>query len=69
MGGETVKGKTVALVVLLVIMAGSIIATAASTTPISFSQPMSFFSALGVGNMAVALADPVNGGGGPGGDN
>jgi hypothetical protein len=28
---------------------------------------MSFFSVLGVGNMAVALADPV-GGGGPGGD-
>ena len=62
------KGKTVAFVVLMVLMAGTIIATAASTTPISISQPMSFFSALGVGNTAVALADPVSGGG-PGGDN
>jgi hypothetical protein len=62
------KRKTVAFVILLVVMAGSIIATAASTTPISISQPMSFYSALGVGNMAVALADPVPGGG-PGGDN
>lgn len=61
------KVKTVAFVVLLVVMAGSIIATAASTTPISISQPMSF-SVLGVGNTAVALADPVPGGG-PGGDN
>lgn len=62
------KRKTVAFVVLLVVMAGSIIATAASTTPISFSQPMNF-SVLGVGNTAVAFADPVGGGGGPGGDN
>jgi hypothetical protein len=62
------KRKTVAFVILLVVMAGSIIATAASTTPISISQPMSFYSALGVGNTAVVLADPV-GGGGPGGDN
>ena len=60
------KRKTVAFVILLVVMAGSIIATAASTMPISISQPMSFFSVLGVGNMAVALADPVPGGG-PGG--
>jgi hypothetical protein len=60
-----VKGKTVAFVVLLVVMAGSILATAASTTPLSISQPMSIFSFLGVGNTAVALADPV--GGGPGG--
>jgi hypothetical protein len=65
---KLVKGKTVAFVVLLVIMAGSIIATAASTTPLSFSNPMSFLSALGVGNMAVALADGVGGGPGGGGD-
>jgi hypothetical protein len=62
---KLVKVKTVAFVFLLVIMAGSIIATAASTTPISFSQITNFFSVLGVGNTAVALADPV--GGGPGG--
>ncbi len=59
------KVKTVAFVLLLVIMAGSIIATAVSTTPISFSQITNFFSILGVGNTAVVLADPV--GGGPGG--
>jgi type III secretory pathway component EscV len=62
---KLVKRKTVAFVLLLVIMAGSIIATAVSTTPISFSQITNFFSVLGVGNTAVALADPV--GGGPGG--
>lgn len=61
------KRKTVAFVVLLVLMAGTIIATAASTTPISISQPMSFFSVFGVGNTAVALADPVGGGPGAGG--
>ncbi len=61
------KRKTVTFVVLLVIMAGSIIATAASTTPISISQPVSFFSVLGVGNTAVALADPIDGGPGAGG--
>ena len=61
------KRKTVTFVVLLVIMAGSIIATAASTTPISLSQPVSFFSVLGVGNTAVALADPIDGGPGAGG--
>ncbi len=59
------KRKTVAFVLLLVLMAGSIVATAVSTTPISFSQITNFFSVLGVGNTAVALADPV--GGGPGG--
>ncbi len=61
------KRKTVAFVVLLVVMASSIIATAASTTPISISQPMSFFSVFGVGNTAVAIADPVGGGPGAGG--
>jgi hypothetical protein len=64
---KLVKRKTVAFVVLLVVMAGSIIATVASTTPISISQPVSFFSALGVGNTAVALADPIDGGPGAGG--
>lgn len=59
------KRKTVAFVLLLVLMAGSIIATAVSTTPMSFSQLGSFFSVFGVGNTAVAFADPI--GGGPGG--
>ena len=61
------KRKTIALVVLLVVMAGSIIATAASTTPLSFGQPMSFFSVFGVGSTAVAIADPISGGPGGGG--
>lgn len=60
------KRKTVAFVLLLVIMAGSIIATAVSTTPMSFSQLGSFFSVF-VGNMAVAFADPIDGGPGAGG--
>ena len=59
------KGKTVAFMVLLVVMAGSIIATVASTTPISFTQPVSFLSIFGIGNIGIALADPI--GGGPGG--
>ena len=60
-----VKRKTVAFVVFLVVMAGSIIAAATSTAPITVSQPFGFLSVFGVGNLAVALADPV--GGGPGG--
>jgi hypothetical protein len=63
------KGKTVAFVVLLVIMAGSIYATSVPTT-IAADLPtglLEFFCSLG--GAPVALADPVSGGGGTGGDN
>lgn len=61
------KGKTVAFVILLVILAGSIFATSAPVTfvadlPVSLFE---FFSMLGI---PMALADPVGGGGGGGGD-
>ncbi len=62
------KGKTVAFVVLLVIMAGSIYATSAPTT-IAADLPASlleFFSSLG--GAPVAFADPVGGGPGSGGN-
>jgi hypothetical protein len=63
-----VKVKTVAFVVLLVIMAGSVYATSVPTT-IAADLPTSlfeFFSSLG--GAPVALADPVGGGGGTGGN-
>jgi len=63
-----VKVKTVAFVVLLVIMAGSVYATSVPTT-IAADLPTSlfeFFSLLG--GAPVALADPVGGGGGTGGN-
>jgi len=64
-----VKGKTVAFVVLLVIMAGSIFATSVPTT-IAADLPTSLFEFFcSFGGTPVALADPVPGGGGPGGDN
>lgn len=63
------KGKTVAFVVLLVIMAGSIFATSVPTT-IAADLPTSLFEFFcSLGGTPVALADPVPGGGGPGGDN
>ena len=48
---KLVKRKTAAFVVLLVVMAGSIIAAAASTAPITVSQPFGFLSVFGVGNL------------------
>jgi len=61
------KGKTVAFVVLLVIMAGSIYATSAPTT-IAADLPTSLFEFFSyIGGAPVALADPVPGGG-SGGD-
>ena len=65
---NSVKGKTIAIVLLLLIASGSLIATSASTA-ISINQPFSIFSILStLGQTAVALADPVGGGPGGGGD-
>jgi hypothetical protein len=62
-----VKGKTVAFVVLLVIMAGSIYATSAPTT-IAADLPTGLFEFFfSLGGAPVALADPVDGGPGTGG--
>ena len=63
------KSKTVAFVVLLVIKAGSIYATSAPTT-IAADLPTGLFEFFfSLGGAPVALADPVSGGGGTGGDN
>ncbi len=62
------KGKTVAFVVLLVIMAGSIFATSASTTFIADLPTGLFEFFCSLGGAPVALADPVPGGGSGGND-
>ncbi len=62
-----VKVKTVAFVVLLVIMAGSIYATSAPTT-IAADLPTGLFEFFfSLGGAPMALADPVPGGSGTGG--
>ena len=60
------KGKTVAFVVLLVILAGSIYATSAPTT-IAADLPTGLFEFF-LGGTPMALADPVPGGSGSGGN-
>jgi hypothetical protein len=63
-----VKVKTVAFVVFLVIMAGSVYATSAPTT-IAAGLPTSLFEFFcSLGGAPMTLADPVGGGGGTGGD-
>lgn len=68
MGGESVRKKTAALVVLLLVMAGACYVTSVPLT-VAPGMPLSLFGFLSsFGGMAVTFADPVPGGGAGGGD-
>ena len=65
-----VKGKTVAFVVLLILMAGTVYATSVQPTFIVSNQPVGLIEFLSnLGSVVMGLCDPVPGGGGTGGDN
>jgi len=68
-GGESVRRKTVALVVLLLVMVGACYVTSAPLT-VAPGMPLSLFGIMSsFGGTAVAFAgDPVPGGGSAGGD-
>lgn len=68
MGGESVRRKTVVLVVLLLVMVGACYVTSAPLT-VAPGMPLSLFGILSsFGGTAVTFADPVPGGGSAGGD-
>lgn len=63
------KSKTVALLVLLIVMAGTLHATSASIE-VSSDEPMSLYDVFAsLFGTNVVLCDPVPGTGGSGGDN
>jgi hypothetical protein len=67
-GGETVKGKTVAIVVLLVLSVGTVLLTSVQPAILGTETVSGFFDIMSsFGGTIVALADPIPGGGGSGG--
>lgn len=67
---KLLKGKTVALLVLLVIMVGAFFVTSEySTTVVPGKQESSFSFLESLCKTIVVLGDPVPGGSGGGGDN
>jgi hypothetical protein len=63
-----VKSKTVALLVLLIVLAGTLHATSAPIE-VSSDEPMSLYDIFAfLFGTSVALGDPVPGSGGSGGD-
>lgn len=68
MGGETVKGKTLALVILLVLSVGTVLLTSVQPAVLGTEAVSGFFEIFSsFGGTMVALADPIPGGGGSGG--
>jgi len=67
-GGETVKVKTVAIVVLLVLSVGTVLLTSVQPAILGTETVSGFFDIMSsFGGTIVALADPIPGGGGSGG--
>ena len=62
------KGKTVALVVLLVLSVGTVLLTSVQPAILGAETVSGFFDTMSsFGGTIVALADPIPGGGGSGG--
>ena len=63
------KVKTVAFVILLIVMAGAVYATSVQPTFIISNQPVGLIEFLSnLGSTVMGLCDPVPGGGGSGGN-